>query len=244
VFPQCQTPDQFAAKSKTREFRKYTLGGHVTKPLGAKAFKSAPVVGASVMHRGGCAALDQGQTGSCTGDDATQVSSTPPYSRTCAQATQAAALQCYSSATKLDNGCAWDAASCPGSYPPVDNGSWASSAFRAAIYLGWFKGTRPVVQSLQGWHDALLLGPCGFDQNWYNAGFSPDRCGEVALTGGLAGGHSTEAVGFDVVNQRMWLRNSWGPNWGIEDGYFFYSFKDLDTLLARGATMVCPAVPQ
>jgi C1A family cysteine protease len=62
------------------------------------------------------------------------------------------------------------------------------------------------------------------------------------LTGGLAGYHSTNVAGFDVENQRMWLRNSWG-DWSVEDGYFYYTFANLQKLLAAGATMVCPASP-
>jgi hypothetical protein len=109
--------------------------------------------------------------------------------------------------------------------------------------MGMFHGMRSVTQTLQGWHDALVLGPCSFDQPWYNDGFNPDQCGHVALTGGLAGWHSTMCSGFDVSNQEMDCFNSWGPNFGVGGGYFRYSFANLVKLRAAGATMVCPALP-
>jgi hypothetical protein len=227
-FPPCENPTAHA--SKPAHHKHHKLGSHATKPR--TVVRATIVTGASVFWPSNCAALDQGDVGSCTGNDATQISSTPPYSRACTQADETAALACYSAATKIDKGCAWNATNCAGSYPPTDKGSFATSAMQAATDLGWFKGTRSVTQTLQGWHDALLLGPCGFDQNWYNNGFTPTACGEVAITGGLAGGHSTEAVGFDVQAQRLWLRNSWG-DWGVADGYFWNA----------GATMVCPEVP-
>jgi len=243
-FPTCR-PDS----SPTRDMaRHYPLGGKVTTPRIGMQAKQVSVTGASVFWPSLCPVLDQGALGSCTGNDACQTSSTPPYTRTCAQATEAAAVQCYQDASHIDYGCAWSStcSQCPQAFCAAtnanDQGSSAKSAFQAGIYLGWFKGIRPVTQTLQGWHDALLLGPCGFDQNWYNDGFTPSQCGEVVLTGGLAGGHSTEAVGWDVPNGRMWLRNSWGNKWGVAGGYFFYSLASLQQLLASGATMVCPAV--
>ena len=250
VFPACNSTTEHALKAANH--RKHKLGGKAVNPRNEGVKATPPVVGASVFWRSPCKALDQdvspytgNPTGSCTGNDATQVSSTPPFSRTCAQADERAALLCYQDATNIDNGCAWNAtnAQCPNDFTPQtdanDNGSYGQSAFDAAIRLGWFRGTRAVVQTLQGWHDALLLGPCGFDQPWYNAGFAPTQCGSVALTGGLAGYHSTEMAGYDVPNQRMYGRNSWG-DWGVEDGYFYYTFANQRALLAAGAVMVCP----
>jgi len=240
TFPKCDgQPGQMRAPRKSESTpRKF---GPPTRPRDAmRAAPPIPVTGASVWWEpNDPLPLDQGSVGSCVGNDVAHVSATQPYTR---HATQADALACYSAATKLDNGCAWDAKSCPGSYPPNDVGSYAESGFRAATSMGWFRGTRPVQQTLQGWHDALLIGPCGFDQNWYQHGFSPDRCGEVAITGALAGGHSTEALGFDVDLQRMWLRNSWG-DWSLRGGFFFYPISSLQKLYLSGAEMVCPSVP-
>jgi len=238
-FPPCNSSAEHMAKAA--HHKRHKLGGHATSPRKTQA-ATAAVTGSSVFWPSPCTALDQGEVGSCTGNDATQTSSTPPYARTCAEADETAALACYSAATKIDQGCAWNAATCANSYPPTDNGSYATSAYAAATYMGWFTGTRPVVQSLQGWHDALLQGPCGFDQNWYNNGFTPSTCGEVLLTGGLAGGHSTSVVGYDVAIGRLWLRNSWG-DWGVADGYYFYSAASQKSLLASGAVMICPALP-
>lgn len=253
-FPGCESTK---AKKIAPEPRKF---GPPTKPLTLmRAVEAAPVTGANVSWTpidclppnvssasNPCVALNQGNTGSCAGEDACQVSATAPYARTAAQSD---ALVCYAAGTKLDNGCAWNATAkqCPAAYNPTtganDTGSYASSTFQAAVYMGWFTGLRPVTQTVQGWHDALLLGPCGFDQNWYNDGFDTDSCGNVAITGALAGGHSTAAIGFDVSGQRMLLRNSWGK-WGLNGGFFYHSVADLYILWARGANMVCPAVPK
>lgn len=239
VFPAC-SKSMKSASPMGGEQRKF---GPPTKPR-AKTFsaiEAAPVTGPSVRWNCNVSdALDQDGTGSCTGFDAAMVASTKPYARAL---TNADGLACYSAATKLDNGCTWNASTCKGAYPPNDTGSWATSSFRAATYMGWFTGTRPVVQTVQGWHDALLQGPCGFDQNWYNDGFSTDTCGRVAITGALAGGHSTAAIGFDVANQRMWLRNSWSNSFGVENGFFYYTVADLQSLWLSGAEMVCPEVP-
>lgn len=44
----------------------------------------------------------------------------------------------------------------------------------------------------------------------------------------IDGGHAVVAVGYDMEKEFVWVRNSWGKNWGI-DGYFkmpFDWFKD------------------
>ena len=40
------------------------------------------------------------------------------------------------------------------------------------------------------------------------------------------GGHAVMAVGYDDANQRMTLRNSWGPGWGL-NGYFTLPYAYL-----------------
>jgi hypothetical protein len=110
--------------------------------------------------------------------------------------------------------------------------------------MGWFRGSRPVEQSIQGWHDALEQGPCLFDQNWYESGYATDECGQVKPIGKLLGGHSTACMMFDVELQRMWCRNSWGSGYGVERGYFYYTIESLKSLYTTGATMYCPALPQ
>jgi C1A family cysteine protease len=37
------------------------------------------------------------------------------------------------------------------------------------------------------------------------------------------GGHAVVAVGYDMKKKFVWVRNSWGPTWGI-DGYFKLPF--------------------
>lgn len=246
--PGCLSEAQHAASkamaAEPRKFNKPTV-----PRTGIKAMQSATVTGASVFHlpnactppdyAGTCNPLDQDGVGSCTGDDAAQVWSTAPYP---GHATQTDALSCYSKATWYDNGCAFDAKACPNAYPPNDTGSYASSAFKAATWLGWFTGTRAVVQTLQGWHDALLEGPCGFDQNWYANGLQTDQCGHVAITGTLLGGHSTAALGYDAATGDWLFFNSWGRDFGV-GGIYRHTSANMLKLWQSGANLVCPNLP-
>lgn len=202
---------------------------------------SQPVTGVSTWHEpNDWHAYDQGSTSMCTCADADAVASTHPYGR---YLSRDDVIACYAAATRIDRGCEFNAPVCDGAYPPNDEGSYGWAALQAAVKFGWFTGTRPVVQSPQGWHDALLLGPCLFDQNWYYDGYNTDECGQVKITGELLGGHSTAMIGFDVPNQRMWGRNSWGDGYGVERGYFYYTVDTLRKLWLQGATMYCPAIP-
>lgn len=240
-FPGCLTPAEKSrqrARNKTGAPHKF---GPPTAPR-SRAMRAggAPVTGADVFwKRNRKTSTNQDPYGACTGFDAYNVSSTQPFTRV---GVNQDGFDCYSAATKIDNGCAWDAKTCPNAWPPNDAGSWATSSFAAATSMGWFTGTRNVVQTPQGWHDALLQGPCGFDQNWYAGGFSTDECGHVSTSGKLAGGHSTAFVGFDVANQRGYLENSWTDDFGVK-GYFYYTVEQLWWLWYRGANMVCPNVP-
>lgn len=40
----------------------------------------------------------------------------------------------------------------------------------------------------------------------------------------MIGGHAVVAVGYDSTKSFVWVRNSWGPNWGL-NGYFKMPFK-------------------
>ena len=243
-FPACRnsegvTPPQMRAAQvgNNRQF------GAPTRDRTKQGLLDAPitVTGSSVLHRSNdWSAYDQGSSSMCTCADASAVASTAPYTRHMSLGDVTA---CYAAATRIDHGCDYDASVCDGSYPPVDEGSYGWAALQAAVKFGWFTGARPVTQTVQGWHDALLLGPCLFDQNWYYEGYSTDECGQVKASGKLLGGHSTAMIGFDVPNQRMWGRNSWGDGYGVERGYFFYTVDTLRSLWLSGASMYCPAVP-
>jgi hypothetical protein len=193
------------------------------------------VTGRSVWHQPKVAEpLNQRGTSACTGYAMSHNLGTFPFS---IGSSDAQALQYYGAATRLDRGCGVLEVDCPGAYPAVDEGSWSTSVLAAVQVLRVIPGGRDVDQTVQGWHDALVSGPCSFDQNWY--AYTTDTCGHVTLEGPRRGGHATSCVGFDVESQRMWCRNSWGK-WGIVGGYYYYTVEDLKRLHSEGAVMVCP----
>lgn len=245
-FPECRLDDGVTVN--TMRAANIGVNRQFAEPTRPRPIKQglleAPLVvtGPSVRHKSNdWDATDQGNTSMCVCHDTVQVSATQPYDR---HATLGDATACYAAATRIDRGCAFNAIDCPGAYPPVDEGTYGWAGLQAGIEFGWFGGTRPVVQTIQGWHDALLLGPCLFDQNWYDGGYSTDECGQVKPTGKLLGGHSTACMMFDVERQRMWCRNSWGNGFGVERGYFYYTVDSLKLLYATGATMYCPKLPE
>lgn len=241
AFPQCETDTTRLSLMKSLPVRKF---GPAMQPRSKSALATMaadPVTGDDVWWTpNDKGSLDQGNVGLCTGASVDGVLSTYPYDR---HMSLSDAIALYSAATRLDRGCQITDDTCRGAYPPTDNGSYATSTMSVALRWGWVRGVRQIEQSPQGWHDALMSGPCAFDQNWYSSGNVTDLCGATSVTGDLQGGHSTEALGFDVLNQRMWLRNSWGDSWGVGGGFYYYTVSDLYRLFFSGAYMVCPMVP-
>ena len=163
--------------------------------------------------------------------------------------TETDALADYSAATRIDLGCAWNAKTCAGSYPPTDNGSYGSSALTGAVDLGWFKSwtaipdVPTVIQRLQ-------KGPCEVGLNWDNDSSNPDSCGKIPFTGGVAGGHELAIIGFraDTSPRRFYIINSWGNTWGkcigSTCGYAYIEEPTLVSMVSAGsAELDCPDVP-
>jgi C1A family cysteine protease len=51
--------------------------------------------------------------------------------------------------------------------------------------------------------------------NWLDGMFAPDRCGNLALTGNVQGGHAESIVGYDATADAYYLQNHWDNDWGI-----------------------------
>lgn len=68
--------------------------------------------------------------------------------------------------------------------------------------------------------------PIGFGMLWYESykNISSDGCLPLP-SGNAIGGHAITGVGWDQ-NERFWVKNSWGENWG-NSGYFHLPFEEF-----------------
>ncbi len=172
--------------------------------------------------------LDQGQVGSCTGNEQVGALGTDPLIGALPSGRPALdeylALKIYSGAETIDG---------DGPYPPNDNGSSGPSAAQVAKNLGLISGYLHCF-SLADVLDALETGPVGIGSNWYDSMDSPGPSGQVNISPGaqVRGGHEYLCRGKDVDKQVVYLDNSWGAAWGA-NGSFSYSYATLERLLAE-----------
>jgi len=184
----------------------------------------------TVHHRHYGRVLDQGSTGSCTGNALVDCLMTTPLHKTGRVLTEGDAVKVYSLATQLD--------SIPGQYPPTDTGSSGLSACKAAVKLGLISGYRHAF-GLDDCLAALVLSPVMIGINWYESMFTPDADGLLTVSGKVAGGHEVALVGLDVRKRLVTVQNSWGPSWG-KHGRAYLSFDDLGRLLAEQGDVTVP----
>lgn len=186
--------------------------------------------------------LNQGQVGSCTGNEQTGVLGTAPFFGTLEAAIQSSlneqfAQQIYSQAETIDG---------DGPYPPNDNGSSGGSAAQAAKNDGYISGYTHAVD-VSAMVDALQDGPVGVGVNWYTSFDSPQaNTGLVEIAPGatVRGGHEFLVRGCKVAEQVFLADNSWGTSFGI-NGSFEFSFNTMDTLFGeQGDCTVCVPLSQ
>jgi hypothetical protein len=196
-----------------------------------------------VRHKLYIPPLDQGDTGSCTGNAETHCLATDKF-WTALSASQQASLNestarsIYSLATQLD--------SYPGQWPPTDTGSDGTSVNKAATQLGYANG----YEHAMGLTNILLAmvdraGITGLV--WLNSMFNTASDGHLIVdkASGTAGGHEICVFGVDVANRRVWFRNSWGPNWGGDGtselaGCFYLTWDEYDWLLQQDGDFTQP----
>jgi hypothetical protein len=172
--------------------------------------------------------LDQGNAGSCTGNEQVGAVGTGPLYTALPSShptlDEALAVKIYSGAETIDG---------DGPYPPNDNGSSGPSAAQVAKNLGLISGYLHCF-SLNDVLDALEDGPVGIGSNWYDSMDQPDRSGLVSISPGAAvrGGHEYLCRGKDTEKKLVYLDNSWGEGWGT-GGSFTYSYATLERLLAE-----------
>lgn len=199
---------QFDARSRNFPMRALTEG----KPLKSYTWRCYP-------------RLDQGPDGACVGFAVSHELS--------ARASEVKGLDAmfakqkiYWEAQKIDP---WAGGSYPGASPFYE-GTSVLAGVKVAHKLGYMKAYRWAF----GLEDLLLgigyNGPAVMGINWYTGMFYPDNNGQIKVEGSIAGGHAILANKVDVKNKRVWLHNSWGPNWGI-NGCAWLTFDDMERLL-------------
>jgi hypothetical protein len=178
----------------------------------------------SVDHPVNIEVLDQGQLGSCTGNAGTAwmaVGAAWSNWGQNARLNEDYAVQLYSDATRIDP---WD-----GSYPPEDTGSDGLSIAKVLQTRGLIDRYEHAT-SLEATLTALQSGAVITGTEWRGDMFSPSSDGRIKITGNVEGGHEYLLRRIDMENQRIWMRNSWGPYWGVE-GEAYFTFDDFEELL-------------
>lgn len=223
---------------KKRSTSRKRLGRHVQFDERSRAFRvqapGAPLVSKLWPRR--LKPLNQGATGSCTGNALVGVLATEPYARPGTNYTQTLARKVYAKATELD--------SISGIWPPTDTGSTVLCAMKAAQSMGlitgysWCFGADDVLRTLS------TIGPVEIGLNWYSGFDKPmPRSGLVKASGIVQGGHAFELHGLDVQKELVWAYNSWGAKWGVK-GRFCFSFETLRRLLKEDGEAVAPIVAE
>lgn len=82
-------------------------------------------------------------------------------------------------------------------------------------------------------------GPAVIGVNWYAGMFDTDSAGYVRVTGDVVGGHCVVVHGVSQRTGRFRIRNSWGPDWGV-NGEAWVSFDDMARLLGENGEAVIP----
>lgn len=212
--------------------------GDHPRPLGRNMFhdsrnraypwlRTAPVLTSQLWPRN-IPILDQGNVGSCTGNEQVGALGTGNVFLALPAGHPALdeklAVKIYSGAETIDG---------DGPYPPNDNGSSGPSAAKVAKNLGLISGYKHCF-SLADVLDALETGPVGIGSNWYDSMDSPDSNGLVAISPGASvrGGHEYLCRGKDMTAKVVHLDNSWGTSYGV-NGSFTYSFDTLERLLGE-----------
>lgn len=164
--------------------------------------------------------LDQGSEGACVGFGWTHWLNDGPVTRS-GYFDAAYARELYKEAQVVDE---W-----PGE-------AYSGTSVRAGVKVLQHRGfvtnyvwaftLSEVVQTL------LEGGPVVVGTNWYDSMDSPDAVGFIHLNASsrLRGGHCYVLNGINVDQEKVRLKNSWGPTWGNK-GRAWLSFSSLDRLI-------------
>lgn len=172
--------------------------------------------------------LDQGQLGSCVGNALAGLRNHEPNHEDKPVLHEPEAVGIYSLATELDP---FD-----GTYPPSDTGSDGNSGAAASRQLGYITGWTHAF-GVEHVLTALMAGPLTIGTDWHDDMFNPDSKGLVHPTGSIVGGHQYVLDGWDAVHGIFRFNNSWSNSWG-DNGRFYMTYADLDTLLGRSGDAI------
>ena len=78
----------------------------------------------------------------------------------------------------------------------------------------------------------LNVGPMVVGTNWYESMFEPTDQGFIGVGGGNVGGHAYLLYGVNTINETIFLKNSWGSQWGL-NGKARMKFSAMRQLLAE-----------
>lgn len=179
--------------------------------------------------------LDQGSDGACVGFSWTHELIAKPKAIT--KLTNTNARELYWQAQILDP---WPGGSYSGA-DPIYEGTSVLSGAKAVQRLGymgeyrWAFGLDDVRMAI-GYKGPVVLG-----LNWYEGMMEPDADGRIRPTGDLMGGHAILANRNDEKNQRVWVHQSWGKNWGL-GGKAWLSYDDILKLLHEEGEACIPVV--
>lgn len=190
----------------------------------------------SVQHETRDLPLDQGSTGSCTGNALAGLLMSDVFYQHTMKVTEnrpldeTNAVHFYSRATHLDG--------FKGIYPPDDSGSSGLAVMKVAKQEGYLDGYAHCF-SLEHAIRTICLQPTISGFNWYSGMDSPDDNGVVKVAGNIRGGHEFLQIGVEINDKKDPLgpnnyvlnMQSWGV-WGLKDsGIFKISIPDFGKLM-------------
>jgi hypothetical protein len=185
--------------------------------------------------------LDQGTEGACVGYSMAHELVARPYM--VQGVNKELAQHIYWEAQKIDP---WPGGAYPGASPFYE-GTSVLAGVKVLQRLGkvleyrWAFSLEDVRRTIG------YKGPVVFGLNWYTGMFDPDEHGQIRPTGRLAGGHAILGYRVDEKNERVWLHNSWGEDWGFVDRTFgggkaWLTFSDLIRLLHEDGETCVPVI--
>lgn len=206
------------------------LGRHVnhnSKSLRYLAPRRDPATLISRRHEVFIPILDQLDEGSCTGHGGFANLCSGEFWKAGKEALAGGdpheyAVGLYSAATEIDP---W-----PGTFRPDDTGSDGLSIAKVLKTRGLISGYLHAT-SLDAVLTALARQVIMIGSSWNEQMYDVAADGQIRVGGATLGGHEYVLDEIDVERRRAWLRNSWGPGWGIE-GRAWMSWDDLGILLA------------